>query len=159
MGSVLYEAFMGEVDQRPVVLVVDDDEDHVMMLEASFDAAGFAVLTAGSFAEASAKLRDEYVDAMVADLTLGDGSALDLLTGLERRPRVAVVLSGFDRPEDFDRARAAGFDAHLVKPTPFERLTTLINDGLHRPSGIRLAKTQGVAAPQDASGNTASGRR
>lgn len=120
-----------------VVLVVDDDEDHVMMLEASFEAAGFKVIAACSFAEARAKLRSEHVDALVADLTLGDGSALDLLVDLERRPRVAVVLSGFDRPEDFDRSRAAGFDAHLVKPTSFDRLAGLINEGLHRPSGVR----------------------
>lgn len=128
-----------------MVLVVDDDEDHVMMLEASFEAAGFQVIAASSFTEAHAKLRSEHVDALVADLTLGDGSALDLLVGLERRPRVAVVLSGFDRPEDFDRSRAAGFDAHLVKPTSFDRLAGLINEGLHRPSGVRRTN-----APADA---------
>jgi DNA-binding response OmpR family regulator len=135
---------MGAGDDRPIVLVVDDDEDHVMMLEASFDAAGYAVVTAGSFADASAKLLSCPIDALVADLTLGDGSALDLLTPLgDRRPRVAVVLSGFDRPEDFERARAAGYDAHLVKPTSFDRLTALIADGLRRrASGVQLAKTR-----------------
>lgn len=128
------------------MLVVDDDDDHVMMLEASFESVGYAVITAHSFAEASKKLRAHHVDALVADLTLGDGSALDLLTPLEKdRPRFAVVLSGYDRPEDRERALAAGFDAHLVKPMSFERLTALLADGLRRRiSGVQLAKTRGT---------------
>ncbi|MCL2778916.1 MAG: response regulator [Polyangiaceae bacterium] len=126
----------------PVVLVVDDDEDYLMMLEASFDAAGFVVQTALSFAQARTKLFEHHIDALVADLTLGDGSALDLLHPLgDDRPTVAVVLSGFDRPEDFDRTLAAGFDAHLVKPMPFDRLVHIISDGLYsRESGVLRAR-------------------
>lgn len=143
---------MGADEDRPVVLVVDDDEDHLMMLEASFDAAGYEVLTAASFADASKKLMESHVDALVADLTLGDGSALDLLPPLgDRRPRVAIVLSGFDRPEDFERARAAGFDAHLVKPTPFDRLTSIIDEGLkNRSSGVQLARPRSNSGPKRA---------
>jgi DNA-binding response OmpR family regulator len=126
----------------PVVLLVDDDDDYLMMLEASFDAAGFVVRTALSFAQARAKLFEHHIDALVADLTLGDGSALDLLRPLgDDRPSVAVVLSGFDRPEDFDRTFAAGFDAHLVKPMPFDRLVRIISEGLHRrDSGVLRAQ-------------------
>lgn len=43
-------------------------------------------------------------------------------------PSIAVVaLSGYGQPEDKQRAVAAGFDAHLVKPVDFEVLEQLMN--------------------------------
>jgi DNA-binding response OmpR family regulator len=132
---------------RPLVLVVDDDEDHVMMLEVGLEAHGFAVITAGSCAEAKRMLDSRGADALVADLTLGDGTSLDLLTTVGQRPRVAVVLSGYDAPEDVARTLAAGYDAHLVKPASFDVLTGILRDGLERASsGVRLAKTSPPAS-------------
>jgi DNA-binding response OmpR family regulator len=130
-------------DAQPVVLVVDDDEDHVIMLEVALEASGYEVLTAHSVASAGALLASRPVDALVADLTLGDGTALDLFAaaGLHR-PRVAIVLSGLDSPEDVDRSLGAGFDAHLVKPTSLDRLSAVLDDALRRrKSGMRLART------------------
>jgi DNA-binding response OmpR family regulator len=133
---------MGEA-YSPVVLVVDDDEDHVMMLELGLESAGFSVLTAYSLAEASKLLASRHVDALVADLTLADGTSLELLKKAPTRPRVAIVLSGFDAPEDVAKTRAAGYDAHLVKPASFADLTRTIRDGLERTmSGVRLAKSR-----------------
>ena len=33
-----------------------------------------------------------------------------------------VALTGYGQPEDVQRARDAGFDAHMVKPVDFDRL-------------------------------------
>jgi len=138
---------MTEAAPRPLVLVVDDDEDHVMMLEVGLDGHGFSVLTAYSCADAKRLLEERAPDALVADLTLGDGTSLDLLGGVVRRPRVAVILSGYDAPEDVARTKAAGYDAHLVKPASFEKLARVLHEGLERTSsGIRLAKTS--SAPE-----------
>jgi len=123
---------MGEREHRPLVLVVDDDEDHLIMLEAMLDSEGYEVVTASSCEEARARLRDQDVDALVADLALGDGSALDLMKRGPRRPRVAVVLSGFDSDEDVNRTLEAGFDAHLTKPTPPDVLRDVLAEGLRR---------------------------
>jgi DNA-binding response OmpR family regulator len=140
---------MGVVGARAVVLVVDDDRDHLLMLEAVLDATGYDVVTASSCAEGRAILESRAVDALVSDLSLGDGDALDLLARLpaSQRPRVALVLSGFDASEDVDRTLRAGFDAHLVKPTAIDQLRDLLAEGLRRqhPSGIRLSAA-GVAA-------------
>lgn len=124
-----------------LVLVVDDDCDHLLMLEALLDSAGYTVLTATSCAEGRALLNDRDVDALVADFSLGDGTASDLLRDLgDRRPRVALVLSGFDASEDVNRTLAAGFDAHLVKPTSIDVLRDALAEGLRKsPSGVRLA--------------------
>lgn len=112
-----------------------------MMLELGLESAGFSVITAYSCAEAKHLLASRAVDALIADLTLGDGTSLALLEGLARRPRVAVVLSGFDAPDDVARTKAAGYDAHLVKPASFVAITGILRDGLERASsGVRLAK-------------------
>lgn len=134
-----------------VVLVVDDDSDHLLMLEALLEAGGYTVLTATSCAEGRAVLMDRDVDALVADYSLGDGTASELLRDLgDRRPRVALVLSGFDASEDIARTLEAGFDAHLVKPTSIDLLRELLAEGLRKsPSGVRLATGKDApAAPK-----------
>lgn len=128
------------------VLVVDDDVDHCLMLEIALQCLGYEVTVAHSYQDAVALLRETDVDALVCDLTLGDGTALDVLraAGL-RRPRVSVVLSGFDADEDRERSLAAGFDAHLVKPTSIDQLSQTISTALRRPrSGMRARYVVGV---------------
>lgn len=135
---------MVDGEDSPLVLVVDDDADHGFMLEALLESDGFGVLTATSREQARTLLEGgRVVDVLVADLALGDGTALELLNGLatDRRPRVAIVLSGFDSIDDVERTLHAGFDAHLAKPTPLDVLREVIAEGLRRqaPSGVRLA--------------------
>src|SRR4051812_47513887 len=98
---------------KPTVLVLDDDEDNVQILEAALQSSGFEVRMARSCAEAQALLAAAPVDALVTDFALGDGDALELMATLgSRRPRVAVLVTGYGSPEDQARSRAAGFDAH-----------------------------------------------
>ena len=131
------------------VLVVDDDVDHCMMLEVALQCLGYEVALAHSYAQAVNVLRTDDVDALVCDLTLGDGTALVVLRSVgDRRPRVSVVLSGFDAEEDRERSIEAGYDAHLAKPTSIELLGQVLSQGLRRPrSGLRLAKTVLDALP------------
>jgi DNA-binding response OmpR family regulator len=131
-----------------VVLVVDDDSDHLLMLEALLDDAGYTVITATSCAAGRALLKERDVDVLVADYSLGDGTASELLRDLgDRRPRVALVLSGFDASEDVERTLDAGFDAHLVKPTSIELLREMVTEGLRKsPSGVRLKTEKENAA-------------
>jgi CheY-like chemotaxis protein len=142
---------MSEQATSATVLVVDDDVDHCLMLEVALECLGYGVVLAHSVREAVAVLRDRdlEVDGLVCDLTLGDGTALDVLcaTGV-RRPCVAVVLSGFDGADERDRSLGAGFDAHLVKPTSIDALGEVLARGLGRTkSGVRLAKTTAEVAP------------
>jgi DNA-binding response OmpR family regulator len=147
---------MSEGERRPLVLVVDDDEDHVTMLEVGLEASGFEVLKAYSCAEARQLLATFGPDAIVADLTLGDGTSLDLLGSVARRPLVSVILSGYDGPDDVARTRAAGYDVHLAKPASFEVLARALREGLERAtSGVRLAKTS--APPPDAQAKRTAG--
>jgi CheY-like chemotaxis protein len=139
---------MKQGEARPLVLVVDDDEDHLLMLEALLEGAGYGVVTAASCAAGRKVLLERTIDALLSDLSLGDGTALDLLRDIgARRPRFAVVLSGFDSPEDVARTLDAGYDAHLAKPTPVELLRETLAQGLRdRPSEVRLTTPKNAQA-------------
>lgn len=99
------------------VLVLEDDEDNLLVLEAALEMQGFAVRCARSCAEAEAALGEGGVDALVSDYSLTDCNAVDWLRALgDRRPRVALLVTGHSEPEAREASRAAGFVAHLVKP-------------------------------------------
>jgi DNA-binding response OmpR family regulator len=120
---------------KPTVVIVDDDEDNVLVLEAALEVAGFDVRIARSLREARSVLESSPADALVTDYALGDGNAVDLLSGLgARRPRVAVLVSGYGSPEDIARSREAGFDAHFVKPLELGQLERALRAALARPA-------------------------
>jgi CheY-like chemotaxis protein len=37
-----------------------------------------------------------------------------------------VALTGFGQPEDLEKAEAAGFDTHLLKPATIDEITRLL---------------------------------
>lgn len=121
---------------KPTVLVLDDDEDNVQILEAALQSSGFDVRMAGSCAEARALLETTPFDALVTDFALGDGDAVQLMASLgARRPKVAVLVTGYGSPEDQAKSSAAGFDAHLVKPIALDELEAALRRGLEHVRG------------------------
>lgn len=99
------------------VLVLEDDEDNLLVLEAALEMQGFDVRRARTCAEADAALAAGGVDALVSDYSLADCNAIEWLKALgQRRPRVALLVTGYGDSEARAASREAGFQAHLVKP-------------------------------------------
>jgi DNA-binding response OmpR family regulator len=117
---------MDRTGGKPVILVVDDDADHALMLELSLGVEGFEVRTAGSCAEARRELARGDVAVVVTDWTLGDGNALDVIA-TAKCP--TIVLSGLELHE-----HRRAFDACFLKPTPPDRLAATIR-GLRSTRG------------------------
>lgn len=113
------------------VLVLEDDEDNLLVLEAALEMSGFDVKTARSCAEADERLAEGGVDALVSDYSLTDCNAVDWLTRIgDRRPKVALLLTGYGDAEARAASKAAGFDAHLVKPVAPTELERLLRSAL-----------------------------
>ena len=113
------------------VVVVDDDEDNATVLEVGLQIGGFVVKTARSLREALALFEAGDVDALVTDYSLGDGTAIELLTTLgPKRPRLAILVTGHGSPEHVAESRAAGFDAHMVKPIDMRQLERTLRTAL-----------------------------
>jgi len=113
---------------RRRLLLVDDNEDTTEMLAAYFTTLGYVTRTAHDGPSALTLLDEFTPDAAVLDIGLPVMDGYELARRI--RERVATVrlvaVTGYGRPSDQERAAAAGFDAHLVKPIDIEALATLV---------------------------------
>ena len=110
---------MTEVTQeRPTVLVVDDEEDLRDIMRRMLERRGFATLVAGDREQAIAACREHpgVIDVLVTDLNLPGVTGGDLARAAsELRPEMGVVyISGL--PKDLAVTKGLiGPDALLVK--------------------------------------------
>ncbi|HTN85267.1 MAG TPA: response regulator [Sorangium sp.] len=118
----------------PLVLVLDDDDDTSTLLGMALRRRGFRVVVARSCEEGRARLADNPIDALVTDVSLPDGSGIELVASLATKPRATIVVSGFGGDDDREKSRMAGAHAHLVKPVDVTRLVSTLNEMLGRPS-------------------------
>ena len=108
------------------VLLVDDNVDAVESMEILLQAFGYEVATAVHPDLALARLEDFAPAAAVVDIGLPGMDGYQLAAEIRRRlagkPMRLVALTGYGGADDVARAKAAGFDAHLVKPVEIDRL-------------------------------------
>lgn len=118
--------------ERPRVLVLDDDADMQVLLQALLEHSGACAVVAGDAATAAAALAAPF-DLVLLDLVMPPGvheALVDLLAGLAAAPMIAL-LSGSDRhtlASARARIEARGLtvlDA-LVKPVRLDALAGLL---------------------------------
>ena len=99
------------------ILVLEDDDSTRRVLDAILGGLGHRVIGSKSVKEAQALLGVFVFDLLLCDLSLPDGSGLDVIRHVPKDHKVhKIIISGYGDPEDLARSKAAGFDAHLVKP-------------------------------------------
>jgi CheY-like chemotaxis protein/two-component sensor histidine kinase len=123
------------------VLVVDDDEDSRKFLVALFDQCGADVRQCDSAASTLDLLASTSVDLIVADLGMPHVDGYQLIQQVRQMGDAhcripAVAVSAYARPEDRERAFAAGYNGYSSKPleTPVLLLTI---DGVLKASAAR----------------------
>jgi CheY-like chemotaxis protein/anti-sigma regulatory factor (Ser/Thr protein kinase) len=104
-------------EARPVVLVVEDNDQAADLLVRQLDHGGFHGVVAGSGTEALAKARELQPVAITLDIVLPGIDGWDVLTQLKHddatRDIPVVVVSVVDKPEI---AKALGALDYFVKP-------------------------------------------
>ena len=114
----------------PRVLLVDDNVDAVESMEILLQAFGYEVATAIHPDLALAQLESFAPAAAVIDIGLPGMDGYQLAAEIRRRlagkPMRLVAFTGYGGADDIARARAAGFDAHLVKPVEIDRLLAVL---------------------------------
>jgi len=113
--------------QEPlIVLIVEDDDDTREMYRWYLSRCGLVVEEARSGPEAIAKTRIVRPDVVVADITLPGVDGFEVCRAVRRDPATApipfIALTGYSRPDGPEKARRAGFDVFLLKPTPLSRV-------------------------------------
>jgi CheY-like chemotaxis protein len=117
------------------VLVVDDDSDVRMTLEALLQEYGFEVLTAEDGNRALQKLSEHAIDLVLLDVIMPDKDGLETLTLIKRsRPDVRVVsMSGGGQRRNgtfLAAAKQCGADAIIAKPIEPGDLVRVIRQSL-----------------------------
>ncbi|HEX5435847.1 MAG TPA: response regulator [Gemmatimonadaceae bacterium] len=114
------------------VLLVEDSALVVGALHLLLSERGFAVQAASGVREAIEACRHKVPDVMLLDLSLGDGSGLDVLAALAAptRPRVTVAITGHDERRVREDCLRAGCRDVLVKPIDSMTLAGRISDWL-----------------------------
>jgi two-component system CheB/CheR fusion protein len=122
-------------ENRGCVLVVDDHEDTLRYLLRLLSMSGYAARGANSFGEAVCLATREPCNLLISDVSLPDGSGLDLLPALRRHYEDVrgIALTGHGGADVASAARDAGYDAYLVKPVMFDKLLAAMRAIEHVP--------------------------
>src|SRR5579875_342737 len=101
------------------VIVIEDNEDNRESIAELLRLAGHDVVTASDGAKGFELALDVQPEAAIVDIALPTWNGYEVSRRLREKLVGAVriiALSGFGRQEDKAKAKAAGFDAFLVKP-------------------------------------------
>jgi PAS domain S-box-containing protein len=111
------------------VLLVEDHEATINVLRRLLTRAGHHVTSATTVAAAMKAAERARFDVVISDLGLPDGTGFELMEDLRSTYSLrGIALSGYGMEEDVQRARDAGFAAHLIKPVDFDRLQQAVNE-------------------------------
>ncbi|MBK4736917.1 hybrid sensor histidine kinase/response regulator [Noviherbaspirillum pedocola] len=113
------------------ILVVDDNRDAVDSLAMMLKLSGNDVEVAYEGESALRIAQSFRPDAVVLDIGLPGMDGYEVARRLRRLPETAgalvVAVTGYGQKEDRERAHAAGFDHHLVKPIEADMLLSLLS--------------------------------
>ena len=108
------------------VLVIEDNEDARYMLAAHLAASGYHVLEAADGHQGLALALAERPELAIVDVGLPGIDGYQVAECLRAAPQTSgirlIALTGYGQEADRQRAHAAGFDHHLVKPLRIEQL-------------------------------------
>lgn len=109
------------------ILLVEDDPDTLRVMTRLLTKKGHRVVAASLVSSALVAAAAESFDLLISDVSLPDGTGLELMRGLRDVQRIpGIALSGFGMESDIQKSREAGFEAHLTKPVNFQKLDALI---------------------------------
>jgi signal transduction histidine kinase/CheY-like chemotaxis protein len=107
-------------DEGLSIMVVDDNVDAAAMLALLLEASGHRVIVEHDPLRALERARTEAPQVCLLDIGLPGIDGYELARRLRAQPVTAhallVAITGYGQDSDRERAAAAGFDRHLVKP-------------------------------------------
>jgi CheY-like chemotaxis protein len=112
------------------IVVIEDMEDSRTGLAMLLELEGHQVLTAEDGASGLELILGKHPDIALVDIGLpgidGYEVARRVRARVEAKDVKLVALTGYGEPSEVAKARAAGFDAHLLKPLEPGKLRALL---------------------------------
>jgi CheY-like chemotaxis protein len=112
------------------VLLIEDSIDTLNMMKLWLETFGCEVFIATAATEGIKLAKQKNPQLIISDIGMPDINGYELMRvlrkskGLEEVP--AIAISGYGNPDDKKLALAAGYNAHLTKPTNMQKLLLLI---------------------------------
>jgi DNA-binding NtrC family response regulator len=129
---------MNPLSESKTVLIIEDDHGVRAILTIFLEKAGFIVLEAATAEEARCVWHDQLgmIDAVVADILLPDGNALDVLAQFrEERPDLHIITMTGGILASAKRLRLRPDDAFLLKPFTPSALVAALEGNICEPAG------------------------
>jgi two-component system, NtrC family, response regulator HydG len=120
------------MDEKPKILVVDDERSHRMMLRAVLKEDGYAVTEAADGTDAVKAVEMEAFDLILMDIRMTAMDGIEALTEIRKiSPLVPVlIMTAYASVKTAVEALKAGAFDYLTKPLDIEELKILIEKGL-----------------------------
>lgn len=127
--------------ERPLVLVVDDEPDILMVMETALEIEGYRIALAEHGRSALNQVDEIHPDVVLLDIMMPvlDGWAVLGTLATLPKPPVTIVVSARTRPEDMALAYRLGADGYVTKPFDFDGLVRAIRESMAR-SGPERAR-------------------
>ncbi|KDR36797.1 histidine kinase [Caballeronia grimmiae] len=114
------------------VLVVDDNRDSADSMTLVVDMLGHSARAAYNGEEAMRRFDERRPDVVLLDLSMPGVTGFDVIRGIRERAGgggahvIVAAMTGLGSDEDMARTRAAGFDAHLIKPVDLNEVEAVL---------------------------------
>ena len=131
------------------ILLVEDHDGIARACQRLLVSHGHFVIRAAGAVSALAAAERERFDLLICDLSLPDGSGVELLPQLRscspsrERSIPAIAISGSVYEDDIARCLTAGFSAHVAKPFDEDRLLAVIAEVMAQVSAAKSVATVG----------------
>jgi CheY-like chemotaxis protein len=123
--------------QRPTVLVVEDNDETSFLLRTVLTRKGYRVVEAWDGKQAIEVAETEQLDLILLDLQLPRLNGLGVIHRLRQNPKLEtvpiVIVTGQDPEKYRNSAIAEGCDDFLMKPIDFDRLDAVLD--YYAPTG------------------------
>jgi two-component system CheB/CheR fusion protein len=115
------------------ILVIEDNVDSAEVLQTFLEINGHNVTVKYSAGDGLTAVSQALPDIVICDISLSsETDGYDIASQIRQNELLKsvflIALSGYGRPEDKEKSKAVGFNAHLTKPTDFDELIELINN-------------------------------
>lgn len=126
---------------KPLILMVDDDNEMRYALGETLTRSGYSVEMASGAAEAIERFSAKRFDMVITDLKLGAADGIQLLSEIKRRSSgtPVVLITAYGTIDNAVQAMKLGAFDYLLKPFSIEALEDVVKRGLDSVSGIRTS--------------------
>ncbi len=123
----------------PLVLIVEDIEDNLVLIKSLLEMADFPVVEARDGREAIAQAQAHHPDLILLDMSLPEIDGWTVARTLRQKPEFAstliVAITAHAMPGDREKTLEAGCDEFLTKPIDVPNFLPAITKILERKGG------------------------